>query len=303
MSSRKPDRFDGIDAWLVATALITSVAVAFTHCSNDSVCGNGKQEDGEQCDKGAKNGMKNSGCSATCTIAALSVAQEQISITHLQNEAVGFEGASCSDLGATKQLVVLDGPDPINDTWDCTKSNFLRPSVTPGDYKLTVTLLDATGAALTNPVTSATVTAEEGKLVNLVVNFKQTDFLKQDYKGTLFFKPSWGADATSCTMAAPMVTGYGVTLKTAGGQVVGGMSTGNRALNGTEAPCFIPAANGTAEAVADLAWGHYTISFTGYAGTAVAYCKTFDVFNGPSASNVTYSLLVPSADVDAGACP
>ena len=295
-------RFDRIDAWLVTIALVTSVSVLFGHCGGGAVCGNGKQEEGESCDKGAQNGVENSGCSATCTIASLNVAQAQIFITHLKGESDGFPGSSCSDLGATQQTVVLEGPMPFSETWDCTKTSYLMPSVTPGDYKVTVTLLDNMGNALTKPVTSSTVTAEKGKLVNLNVNFEQTDFTKQDYTGTLFFQPSWGNASTSCTMASPVVTGYGVRL-TKGGDVVSGMSTGNRKLDGTSAACFVPAANGTAEAVAMLPWGHYNITFTGYAGTEVAYCKTFDVFNGPSSSNATYSLVVPAADPDGGACP
>jgi hypothetical protein len=103
-------------------------------------------------------------------------------------------------------------------------------------------------------------------------------------------------------MASPVVTGYGVTLKKPNGDLIAGMSTGNRKLDGTSGPCFVPGANGTAEAVTDLAWGHYNISFTGYAGAELAFCKTFDVFNGPSLSNATYSLVVDAAPGDGGTC-
>jgi len=295
--------FDRLDTWLIATSLFASLAIALVHCGDNSVCGNSVQEEGEACDKGALNGVENSGCSTSCTIAALNVAQLQIFVTRLKDEAVGFPGASCSDLGATQQHVVLEGPKPLDETWDCTKSSQLLPDTTPGDYKVTVTLLDINGMAITKAVTSATVVAEKGKMVNVGVNFGLTDFLKQDYTGTLFFVPSWGAASTSCTMASPAVTGYGVTLRDSDGQLVAGMSTGNRALDGTSGPCFVPGANGTAEAVANLPWGHYDLSFTGYVGAELAYCKTFDVFNGPSPSNATYQLLVTDANPDAGSCP
>lgn len=293
--------FDRLDAWLIATSLFASLAIAFVHCGDQAVCGNNVQEEGEACDRGAMNGVENSGCSTSCTIAPLNVAGVQIFVSRLKDEAMGYSGASCSDLGATKQHVVLEGPKGFDQTWDCTMSSYLTADTTPGEYKVTVTLLDSAGAALTKAVTSSTVTAEKGKMVNLAVNFAQSDFIKQDYKGKLFFKPEWGAAATNCSMASPAVTGYGVTLRDTNGQLVAGMSTASRALDGTSAPCYVPPATGTAEAVENLAWGHYDLTFTGYAGAQLAFCKTFDVFNGPSVANPTYDLVVTSADADAGA--
>ncbi len=159
------------------------------------------------------------------------------------------------------------------------------------------------GAALTKPVSSKTLTAEKGKMIDLTVNFAQEDFLKTDYIGTLFFTPAWGAPSTNCAMASPVVTGFGLTLKNPSGQLVSGMSTAGRKLDGTSAACFVPAANGTPEGVASIPWGHYNITLTGYAGATIAYCKSFEVFNGPGTSNPTNSLLVTAADADAGACP
>ncbi len=295
--------FDRFDAWLIATSAIGCAAIALAHCNSSAVCGNSVVEDGEFCDKGMLNGVENSGCSATCQIAALNVAAAQIFITHLHAEAVGYEGASCSDLGAVQQHVVLSGPKALDEVWECTKTSSLMNDVPPGDYQVTVTLLDAGGAPLTKPVTSPMATAEKGKMVNLTVNFALADFLKQDYRGTLFFAPGWGAAGASCSTASPVVTGYGVTVREHDGAIVAGTSTGNRALDGTSGACFVPGPNGTAEAVAGLPWGHYDLTFSGWAGASLAYCKTFDVFNGPSASNPTYTLVVPAADADAGACP
>lgn len=295
--------FDRLDAWLIATSVVASLAIAFVHCGEGAVCGNGVQEEGEACDSGAMNGIENSGCSATCTIAALNVAKINIGITHLNVEAVGYMGAGCTELGSSTQHVVLDGPQGFDETWDCNKTNSIIPNVTPGDYKLSVTLLDSAGNPLTKTVTSMTATAAKMQTVSLSVNFAQTDFLKQDYTGTLFFKPSWGAASTTCAMASPVVTGYGILLKNKAGQLVSGMSTGSHSLDGTSGPCFIPASNGTPEGVANLTWGHYELSFTGYAGAALAYCKTFDVFSGPGVANNTYDLLVTESNADAGACP
>jgi cysteine-rich repeat protein len=296
--------FDRLDAWLVATSIVASLVIALSHCNDNAVCGNGIVESGETCDKGAMNGVENSGCSATWQVAALDVAKINIFVTRLKDEAMGYPSAGCSDLGASKQHVVLAGPDPMDMTIDCNMSSYILNDVTPGDYTATVTLLDGSGMPLTNPVSSMPGTAVKGQMINLMVNFALKDFIKQDYTGTLYFKPEWGVASTSCTMASPVVTGYGVTLRNKAGQLVSGMSTGNRALDGTSGPCFVPSANGTPEAVANLTWGHYSLSFTGYAGGELAYCKTFDVFSGPGTADVmTYDLVVPTYDSDGGACP
>jgi cysteine-rich repeat protein len=297
--------FDRLDAWLIATSVISALAIALVHCNDDAVCGNNIVEDKEQCDVGMRNGVENSGCSSTCTIAALNVAGLQLIVAKLKDEAMGFPGVGCSELGATMQHVVITGPTSVDQTVDCGMSPaYLNHDIPPGDYSATVTLLDGSGNALTKPVTVGPVTAMKGQTAMMMANFAQADFLKQDYTGTLFFKPSWGAANTKCDAASPVVTGYGVTLKDKNGVVVAGMSSASRKLDGTMGACFDPGPTGTAESVAGLTWGHYGLTFTGYAGATLAYCKTFDVFSGPGTANATYDLVVTSADPDAGvSCP
>ena len=294
-----------LEAWIVGMSIAACAVILLAHCGGSS-CGNGKKESGEACDKGMLNGVENSGCSTSCQIAPLNLAGLEIFVSRLQMESKGYTGALCSDLKAATEHVVLEGPslsDGFTQDWNCSSQNSLNfADVTPGDYKLTITLLDTAGAPLTTPVT-ATATAAKGTQANLSVNFKQKDFLRQDYTGTLYFQPSWGGDSTGCTMAMPeKVTGFGVTLTDSSGMVVVGMSTGKRKLDGTSAACFVPGSNGTAEGVPNLPWGHYTIAFTGYVGVDVSYCQSFDVFNGPSVANPTFALTVASHDVDAGAC-
>ncbi|MEO6951108.1 MAG: hypothetical protein ABI321_04775 [Polyangia bacterium] len=293
-----------LEAWVVGVSLAALAVITLAHCGGSS-CGNGKQESGESCDKGKLNGVENSGCSTTCEIAQLNLAGLQIFVSRLQMESKGYTGALCSDLKAATEHVVLEGPsasDGFTQDWNCSSQNSLSlPDVTPGDYKVTITLLSSGGTPITKPV-SATATAAKGSSANLSVNFKQTDFIEQDYTGTLFFTPSWGEDSTGCITATPQVTGYGVTLKDASGALVSGMSTFMRKLDGTSAACFVPLSNGTAEGVMNIPWGHYTIAFTGYSGADITYCGSFDVFNGPSVANPTFALTVPSYDADGGAC-
>lgn len=293
--------------WLGGALLALFGLVAFSQCGG-SVCGNGKKEGGEECDAGKLNGAANSGCSSECKIASLNVAGLEVFVTRLVDASVGYEGASCTDLKAAKMHLVVTGPDPsfpYDMMLPCDPGSQLWPSVTPGAYQATVTLLDTSGAALTKPKASATMNAALGSMTMLSINFTKDDFLKQDYTGTLYFKPSWGEDATTCTMASPMVTEYGVKLTDDSGNAVSAVSTANRTMDGTAAACFVPSSNGTSEAVTNLAWGYYNLAFTGYVdATDVGYCGSFRVFNGPSAANQTYSLTVPYvASADAGACP
>jgi cysteine-rich repeat protein len=298
--------FDRLDAWLIATSVIVAGAVALTHCSSSPVCGNNVTEDGEQCDKGMLNGVENSGCSSTCQIAALNIAGLEVFVTRLKNEAMGYPGNGCSELGAAQQHIVLTGPMNMDMTVDCNMTpGFLNHDVPLGDYTAAVTLLDSGGIPITNTVTGTT-TATNGQTAMITVNFAQSDFLKQDYTGTLFFTPEWGASSTSCSMANPSVTAMGITLKDKDGEVVSKVSTGNHTTDGTQGPCFMPGANGTAEGIASLTWGHYTLTLTGYNNGTLSYCKAFDVFSGPGTANATYDLMVSAGagDADAGsACP
>jgi hypothetical protein len=289
-------------AWLLATSLVAVFAVVFARCGG-ATCGDGKKEGDEECDVGKNNGAANSGCSADCQIASLHVAPLNINITRLQNEAVGYTGATCTDLQVASMHVVLNGPGGWDRMLDCaTQSSYLISDITPGQYTVTVTLLGSGNVPLTNPLTSAAVTAATDTTAEIALNFAMKDFVKQDYTGVLFFNPSWGEDNTTCTMANPAVTGYGVMLRDPSGKVVTGVSTGNRTFDGTMGPCFVPSSNGTAEASPSMPWGHYTISFTGYAGQSPSFCGSFDVFNGPSKANSTYALTVPGVGDDAGAC-
>jgi cysteine-rich repeat protein len=298
--------FDRLDAWLIATSVIVAATVALTHCSSNPVCGNNVTEDGEQCDKGMMNGVKNSGCSATCQIAALDIAGLEVFVTRLKDEAMGYPGNGCSELGAAQQHLVLTGAMNLDMTVDCGMTPaFLNHDVPVGDYTAAVTLLDSGGMPLTNTVMGMGTTSI-GQTAMISINFAQKDFLKQDYTGTLFFTPEWGAASTNCTMASPAVSTMGVTLKDMAGNLVVKTSTGNHSTDGTQGPCFVPGPNGTAEGIPGLTWGHYTLTLTGYTGAAVSYCQAFDVFSGPGNANATYDLVVAagSGDADAGtACP
>jgi hypothetical protein len=299
---------DRLDVSLLAIALVAMAGATVVECSGSTpVCGNSMIESGEQCDKGTQNGVGGSGCTATCQAAAIDIAEVQVFVTRLKDEVPGFDGSTCSDLGADKAHVVLAGPSPADELLPCTMNSKLYSNVTPGTYQATVTLLDASGNPLTRPVQSTMAEVLSGPMVTLSVNFHQSDFIKQDYVGVLDFAPSWEKDSQYCAGAGPPVTFETVTLKTPAGAPVTGMTSQGHKLDGTPGSCFTPSTTTPSDAyerVANLTWGHYDLTITGkVTGGAIGYCKKFDVFVGPGVSNGTYALVVDPANSDAGACP
>jgi cysteine-rich repeat protein len=293
---------DRLDVSLIALLLIVVSGAAVVECSSSTpACGNGLVEAGEECDKGAQNGMPGSGCSSSCQNAAIPIASVQVFYTRLKDEAPGFGGSSCLDLGVAVAHVVVDGPTPMDEKWPCSKNSSLYPNVMPGTYQATITLLDATGAAITNPVQSTMTEVMAPNMVTLTVNFHQSDFVKQDYTGTLYFNPKWGEPTYDCSGASPRVTLEGVTLRTPKGMMVHGMTSAGHNLDGTAGTCFSESAMTTFESVPALPWGHYNLTLVGkIAGGAMGYCKTSDVFVGPGVANTTYVVVADPVSADAG---
>jgi cysteine-rich repeat protein len=292
----------------VMTALaVLGGGVAWLECGGGSTCGNGKVEDGEQCDKGPLNGVDGSGCSATCQFANIAVASIQVSYSKLQNEVPGFNGVACGDLGINGAHVVLSGPSGADEMWMGCMQSKMYTNVTPGTYQASITLLDATGAALTKSVMTAMTDVQKGPVTNLAINFKQADFVKQDYMGNLQFNPNWGAMGKSCSDAG--VTMESVTLKKMDGTLVTmpTMTSDGLTINGAAGTCFVkdPAKTILNEHIGPLPWGHYTLGLVGKGTGGMDFCKTFDVFAPPGLAPMTFELVVDpfSASADGGSCP
>jgi cysteine-rich repeat protein len=278
--------------------------VAWMECGKAAVCGNLKVESGEQCDKGPENGVESSGCSAQCQFANVAVASIQVSYSKLLNEVPNFNGVACNDLGIGGAHVVLSGPQPVDEQWmGCTQSK-MYANVMPGTYSAKITLLDATGTALTKEVVTATADVVKGPVTNLSINFKQADFVKQDYTGQLDWNPSWGMADKKC--ADSSVSMEQVTLKNMSGMAVStpAMTSDGLKVNGPMGPCFAKDATTLFQRIGPLPWGHYMLGLVGK-NSAVAFCKTFELFVAPGVSPETYELIIDPYDPngDAGACP
>ena len=295
--------------YLMMTLVVLGGGVAWLECGGGSVCGNMKVESGEQCDVGAMNGVDGSGCSATCQFATIAVASIQVSYSKLQGEVPGFNGVSCGDLGIGGAHVVLSGPSGADEMWmGCMQSKTYSSNVTPGAYQATITLLDSKGVALTNPVTTAMTDVQKGPVTNLAINFKQADFVKQDYQGNLNFDPNWGMMGKACGDAG--VTMEAVTLKKMNGMPVTmpNLTSDGLAVNGAAGTCFVkdPAKTILNQKIGPLPWGHYTLGIVGKMAADVTFCKTFEVFASPGLAPMTFELVIDpfSAGSDGGtSCP
>ena len=291
--------------YAVVALVVCGGGVAWMECGKSSTCGNMKVEGDEQCDKGTMNGVDGSGCTADCKFANIAVASIQVSYSKLLNEVPGFNGVACNDLGIGGAHVVLTGPQPTDEMWMGCMQSKQYANVTPGTYKATITLLDANMQPLTNAVSTMMADVQKGPVTNLNINFKQSDFVKQDYVGQLDFDASWGMMDKRCNDVG--VTMEAVILKDAQGVAVTSpaMTDDGLKLNGTFGACFT-ASSTAPQRVKPLTWGHYKLTLQGKTSTSATFCKAFDLFVPPGAAPQTYALVVDPFDPNADggmACP
>jgi hypothetical protein len=295
--------------------VVAGGGVTWLQCGGGSTCGNEKVEGAEQCDKGTQNGVDGSGCTADCKFANVAVASIQVSYSKLLNEVTGFNGVACNDLGIGGAHVVVSGPQAIDEVWmGCTQSKQYA-NVPPGSYQATITLLDADMQPLTKPIMTQMTDVMKGPVTNLNINFRQSDFVKQDYTGFLDFNPSWGMMGKKCADAG--VAMEQVLLKNANGVAVTmpPKTSDGININGNFGSCFSSDATTLYQRVGSpgsdmtpgvlLRWGHYTLTLVGKGPMQVAFCRSFDIFVPPGVAPMTYELVVDAYDPssDAGTCP
>ena len=276
----------------VAAAL--AAALLLGGCDKGPECGNGKVETGETCDKGSQNGAQGSNCSASCQLQNIATASVQTFYSRLKDEVPGFVGASCKDLGVKEAKIRLVGPTMVEETWPCSQNSKNFSPVTAGEYQFFATLYDDTGAALTNEIASEKKTVALPGSISLDLNFKYEDFLKQDYVGTYYFVPNWGADGTYCSAASVDKMQLKMTPKGSSTPVTN-VTTPTVPLDGTSTACFSPGTPSFIK-VADLTWGYYDLQIAGL-GTAsdILFCKKLAAFVGPGVGTPTCDVVVDAA--------
>lgn len=252
-----------------------------------AVCGNGKIEDGEQCDDG--NTVDGDGCSSTCRYVA--TIDTYVGWRLLGGEWPGH-GETCDDVGATDALLELAGPEPFSQRIQCSFYQYKLSALTPGDYVAKATLYDGQ-TAVTRTATTAFVAGDTQQTVT--VDFVFADFLR-DYTGTFYFKATWGG-ADTCAAAGVVTQRLRLTR---GGVTLGTATELGDALDGSPSPCRDAAAP-RAQVAAGLAWGPAMLEVTGEDGGGVErFHGAFAVFVGADLSNAVWAVDVPGLGVDAG---
>lgn len=296
---------DRLWTFALSSVLLIGIGAASLGCGGP-VCGDGKQEGPEQCDNGADNGAEGNSCSASCTLRSVPRAKIQVVYSRLKVETPAFKSfpsPTCRDLGIDRARVVVEGPTMFDEQWDCSVTSRFYEPVEPGMYRVTVTLLDQDGQPVTKSVSSTTHDVQISPLQeNIVVSFLPEDYLRQDYKGTLYFRPKWGQPPQDCSAAG--VTEQTILLTRPNETTpVAGMTASGKLLDGKPGACFVPSGGMSTEQIEMLPWGYYDLALTGLSGGNMTYCEKFLVFVAPGVATPEFHLAVSGYSPDAGACP
>jgi hypothetical protein len=277
-------------------------------------CGNGVLDQDEQCDNGPWNGFDGV-CSIACVLLNQPHTTFQAKVGINRDIVPEYAGDACASV-ARYLLVDVIGPNgaslPHQDL-DCTQgqSGWLYNDVSPGEYRVTMQLLDEARQPLTEPK-SSTASIIENTTAIVWVDFDHHDF-STGFSGNLKWQVKWGAgldggtsglDGTSCDDAIPAVGQMRVTLRDEAGAVVHAQATtrhdGELVTTPTDGVKVACHSYGTsdAEVVASLPWGIYDLTVEGFDQLdQLAFCARRPIFatNGEG--------IIFRAYAAAGACP
>jgi cysteine-rich repeat protein len=262
-------------------------------CSG-SVCGNGKIEDGEECDDG--NTVDGDGCSAQCKFVA--TVDTYVHFLPFTIEGQPADAAeTCGGVEASQVEVTVTGPKTVTQKVQCTLGQVKISSLPAGDYTVTAKAFDGSGNALTRGMAHGSFTQGTSQLqVDVVWPF--ADFIK-DYHGTFYFALSW-AGAQTCASAQEPVARERLLL-TRDGTPLAGMTDDNVPLDGSQAGKCRDHNTTLAQFVTGLPWGAAKLTVTGEDSKGTALFRgTFDTFIGAGVANGVAELDVPSLLPDAG---
>jgi hypothetical protein len=193
---------------------------------------------------------------------------------------------------------------------DCGEGQYLLRALTPGDYSVTGTILDASGNPLTNGMTKVdfAIPASAGTPTQVVIDFPFKDFVK-DYTGNFYYLFRWGDDpgsnssdpppAATCAAALPPVVTRSVRLERGGHPLTD--STGLVIDGVTPGPCVDPS---IPPQFPGLKWGPADLIIVGFdAASTPRFQETFHTFVGAGIATQVLTYDVDSLAPDAGPPP
>jgi hypothetical protein len=217
---------------------------------------------------------------------------------------LGFDSDACSDLGVITVRVEADDASgaPVDMMEkSCGEGQLTFLGLAQGNYKFTVTPLDADGNSLvTAPVAAMGAAAAPGTSAEISVDVNHPAW-KMAYTGQLLFRLKWGG--MTCASAMPPVVTQVVTL-TAGGTVRTEQTSIDNVpfqkLDGTDPKPCRAFTDPFPQNVAGLPFGPATLVVVGKDASGVAaFQHSFDTFIGAGVFNptLTYDTPLPDAGV------
>ncbi len=282
-----------VGLWQVVSlgGLAGASAVISAGCGGGIECGNGVQEDGEECDDG--NADQSDFC-RSCVV--YSPPRTTVTWDFNKYPERGFSGDSCNDTGVATVQVDISGQTNQSVTTDCPKRQVVFFDLVPGPYTVSVTPLDGNGVSKLNAPVSVQVMAQATN-TQVDVNVPFTAWA-QNYTGLFLFRIGWGGQ--TCTQAVPPVDMQTLTLLVRG-QPVAMLTDSGQKVDGTDDKPCRALTEERPQSVADVPFGPATIEVVGKDAVGVEkFRKTFDTFVGIGQVNPTLRFDVPAPPVDAG---
>ena len=254
-------------------------------CGGGPTCGNGKPDQGEECDDG--NNDDTDFCLSTCML------RPTRDLTVLwgfnADDAAGFSGDSCLDMGARSVSVSLEGPTTAETSEQCSFRQVMFRDLAAGSYTVEATPLDGADQELAS-ATSVPIEIGDFGDYDLEINVPLEAWLSP-YTGNFFFRVEWGGVDLDCATAAVPVVMQELTFSRDGSPVAVATKAGDP-LDGTQSLCRSLGDN-EPQTILDIPFGPATLRIVGYDSVGDArYDQTFDTFVGAGVNNPEFRFQV-----------
>ena len=280
----------GIGLWqlLSLSGVVATTATGAAGCGGGIECGNGVQEEGEECDDG--NADQADFC-RSCVV--YSPPRTTVTWDFNKYPERGFSGDSCNDTGVATVQVDIAGQSSQSVTTECSKRQVVFFDLVPGPYTVSVTPLASTGVSKVSAPVSVQVMAQAANTqIDVNVPF---DAWNQTYTGLFLFRLRWGLQ--TCSQAVPPVATQSLKLLIRGQAVATLTDTGQKVDGTDDKPCR-EFTEERPQSVAELPFGPATIEMIGKDAVGVEkFRKTFDTFVGIGQVNPTLQFDLPVAPV------
>jgi hypothetical protein len=268
-----------IGAGAARLVVVVVAARALASCGSP-YCGDGNEDEGEECDDGNDNDMDF--CRA-CTI--YSPPRTVVKWDLNRDVTRGFNGDSCTDMSVANVRVDVAGPTTASLEDACSTFQVTFSELPVGDYTVGVTPLDQFGTPLVTAPVPGMVTATDGNVeTEIIVPYSAWS---GSYTGSFIFNLTWGG----LMCPAPIVNQV-LTMEVLGQPVTQVTDTGQQLDGSDPQPCRVDE-----HLVSGVPFGPATFTVEGRDSGGVTRMEhTFQTFVGVGISNPTFAFDLPPVD-------